>query len=104
MTTETIPPRRASMKEGNVMLLLACFLLLFYGLTFASHHYKWDAVIIGVFRELLTIPTLALLIVLPVYNLVRYFRSNAVNKSPYVISFLIEAAIIAVIVWATVMG
>jgi hypothetical protein len=76
-------------RKNKIIFYLSIIILLYFSAVLLINELKYDAVVIGVFRELLTLPLLALLIVLLVLSIVSLFKEKfTINSYPF-FSFVI---------------
>ena len=86
--------------ERLVLLYLSIYLLVFFTWVLAVNVFKWESTLMGVFWELLMLPSLALLIVLSGYTLVRWVRIGyRWTYSRVLLILLIPWAIVAWLSW-----
>lgn len=71
-----VPTQRKPLPERLVLLYLSIYLLVFYSWVLAVNTFHWEATILGVFWELLMLPSLALLFVVTGYTIVRWLRTG----------------------------
>jgi len=91
--------RQRPQRESRVLLFLSLYLLLFFTFVLAVSIFGWEAVLIGVFWELLMLPSLAMLVVVTGYALVRWFRTG--DRATYLRVLLLLLAPWAIIIWLT---
>jgi hypothetical protein len=72
------------LRKNKIIFYLSILILLYFLAVLLINEFKYDAVLIGVFRELLTLPLLALLIVLLVLSIVSLFKEKfIINSYPF---------------------
>jgi len=69
-----------TLPEGKVMLSLSLFVLSFFLFATAVNVFRWEAPVAGALWELLMLPSLAGIVILPVYVTIRYRKATAANR------------------------
>jgi cytochrome bd-type quinol oxidase subunit 2 len=71
-------------KKKKIIFYLSVIILFYFIAVLLMHELKYDNFVIGVFRELLTLPFLALLIVLLVLSIVSLIKEKfIINSYPF---------------------
>jgi hypothetical protein len=68
-------------KKNKIIFYLSVIILFYFLALLLMHELKYDAFVIGVFRELLTLPFLTLLIVLLGLSIVSLFKEKFITNS-----------------------
>ena len=93
--------RQEQVRESRVLLYLSLYLLVFFLFVLAVNIFAWEAVLIGVFWELLMLPSLATLAIVTGYTLVRWFRTARADEylRPLLLLLVPWFALIWMMIW-----
>lgn len=90
------------MAKPQVLFYLSIYLAVFFFWVFAVNLFKWEATLIGVFWELLMLPSLATLVLVTGYTLVQWVRKD--RQAAYLRVFILLAIPWAIVAWLTFMS
>lgn len=76
-----MPPEIKKLRKGKSCLILSLIIFLYFAFLILIYDLKYDAVIIGVFREILTIPFMVLLVVLLVLSTIAFIKEKFIIRS-----------------------
>jgi cytochrome c oxidase subunit IV len=76
-----IPSDTKKIRKDKALLILSLFVFLYFAFLILIYELKYDAVIIGVFREMLTIPFMVLLVILLVLSTITFIKEKFKIKS-----------------------
>jgi len=76
-----IPSDTKKIRKDKALLILSLFVFLYFAFLILIYELKYDAVIIGVFREMLTIPFMVLLLILLVLSTITFIKEKFKIKS-----------------------
>ncbi len=90
-------------REARIVRYLSVYLLLFFSWVFVAYSLRWDAPLVRVFWELLMIPSLIMLAVLPLFSIIRFIQAPGKSRRPFLMVLLLQALpIILMIILSTI--